>query len=292
MGFGKGVLIVVLSFLLILISFSLSLVIGANLLLEPETYENALEKNNVYEELHKNFFSNNELLDNRENISPTDMKNTVNGLIVSFLDYAKGESDSIYIYMNNQSLKNYLIKQMNSVRPCNENEVQFDNNNEILCKMSGKSNEELLNQMLERKNMSHILTVDRIDLFRVIGGNNDFQKLQRFTLYYYNSIFILCILLVGLIILIFLVNKDDFRKGLRINGISIFIAGLISFLTVKLVNYSLLKHINLSPDLMFLQDTLLDLVNQVLSVVNIIGICAMILEVFIIGIDFFMKKQN
>ncbi|MDO8564277.1 MAG: hypothetical protein Q7R87_04670 [Nanoarchaeota archaeon] len=292
MGFGKGVLIVVLSFLLILTSFSLSLVIGANLLLEPETYEQTFEENNVYEGLHKQFFSSNHLLENRVDISPKDMKNTVNGLIGSFLAYAKGENDSIYLYMNNKSLKNFLVKQLDSVRSCEVNEAQFDVNNKILCKASGRSSEELLDEMLERKNMTHILAVDKVDLFSVIGGDQEFQKVQRFTVYYYNSIFILSVLLMGLILLIFLVNKDDFRKGLRINGISIFIAGLIAVLTVKFVNYFLLRYINLSPDIVYLQDTMLDLVNEVLSVVNIIGICAMVLELIIIGIDFFMKKKN
>ncbi len=291
MGFGKEALIVVLSFLMILTSFSLSFFISANMLLEPETYEKTFEKNNVYEGLYKQFFGGNELSENKISISPSDLKNTVNGMVRGSLDFAKGDNDDIYLYINNNSLKNFFIKQVESVKVCSPGENSFDSVNEVVCRPVGKSSDELVNEMFERKNMSHILTMDKVNMGDLFGKYKDFQKMQRFITYYYNSIFILSFLLIGLIILVFLVNKDDWKKGLKISGISIFIAGLVSVLTVKFVEFMLSRYIELTPETMYLQNTLLDLIKEVLSTVNIIGIVAMIIE-GVIWLYLFVKGKN
>lgn len=291
MGFGKGALIVVLSFLLILTSFSLSFFLSANMLLEPETYEKTFEKNNVYDGLYKQFFGVNELSENKIPISPSDLKNTVNGMIRGVLDFAKGDNHDIYLYINNQSLKNFFIKQVENVRVCNPGESPFDSSNEVVCRPSGKSSDVLVNEIFERRNMSYVLATDKVNMSDLFGKYKDFQKMQRFITYYYNSIFILSVLSIGLIILIFLVNKEDWKKGLKVSGISIFIAGLVSVLTVKFVEFMLSRYIELTPETMYLQNSLLDLVNEVLSTVNLIGIVAMVIEGAIL-IYLFIKGKS
>ncbi|MEK6910562.1 MAG: hypothetical protein AABW82_02205 [Nanoarchaeota archaeon] len=278
MGFGKGALIVVLSFLLILTSFSLSFFLSANLLLEPETYEKTFEKNNLYEDLYKQFFGGNELSENKIHISPSDLKNTVNGMVRGVLDFAKGDNDDIYLYINNNSLKNFFIKQVENVRVCNPGESSFDSSSEVVCRPAGKSSDELVNEMFEKRNMSQVLATDKVNMGDLFGKYKDFQKMQRFITYYYNSIFILSVLLIGLIILIFMIDKNDWKKGLKISGISIFVAGLVSVLTVKFIEFILSRYIELTPETMYLQNSLLDLVKEVLSTVNLIGIIAMVIE--------------
>lgn len=294
MGFGRGVLIVFLCSLIVLSGFVLSFLISGNVLLHEDVYVNAFEKNNVYGEIKTRYFSDDKLSQGLVDISAEGMKKNINSILGGVLAYARGDNqgDGIYINVDNSSIKRFFLKQIEGVGVCNGNQNEFDANNSISCRVAGKSNEQILNDLLERKNMSHILSVDKINLLDTFDKERNIEKLKEKVDYYYYLLYGLTALIIILILIIFIINRDNLKGAFRISGISLLVSELIVFISLKFIDNSLLSKLNLSPDMIYLQNALLDIIKDVLLRVKVFAIIVTVIGLVLIVISLFLKGKS
>ena len=136
MGAGKVILNVFLGFLLVLASVLFILLSGFNQVFYPDVYVNAFEENGTYSTLSS--------MDGQAggyfNLSPEEMKLFLDGAIVNFTDYLRGDSENLFLKLklDNSKIRQAIIGNFGTVPPCLVGQ-SMELDGQIVCRNSSMS---------------------------------------------------------------------------------------------------------------------------------------------------------
>ncbi len=224
MGLIKNILVGFISVFLIL---SVSLLIflgGLNALLYPQVYENALGENNVYDSINITEIQGADFV----KMPDGGTEFLINNLLGNFLSYIRGDAEelSLKIQIDRENLRNFFKDKIGEIPECGENESEYDESGNQICKSKEKTDEQFLDEFLEKKNAT-IFEQESIDLSSVFSIQNEsVSKIREFVKIFRLAFFGLIFLSAFLIVLIFVLSLDSISSGIRTTGIGLFIAGI------------------------------------------------------------------
>ncbi len=212
MGFGKGLLLTILSFLIIIFLIISSIGAISYTLLYPKTYSTALEEAKVYEKIEESF-------DKVEGgffikIPPEGSKALFEDLLNRLFSYIRSDSDTLNlkVQVDKEKLRGFFIDSIEKLSFCSPNQNPFSEN--ANCRPSDKTSDEFLNEILKQRNVT-VLEGDYVDLGTVYGledgsdGLNKLKELRGVVSTYKIVLLGIAIALVLLIFFLYLLERNS-----------------------------------------------------------------------------------
>ncbi|MBI4116893.1 hypothetical protein HY449_04065 [Candidatus Pacearchaeota archaeon] len=265
MGVIKSILTGFISLFLILSVSLLILFGGLSALLHPQIYEDALKENDFYGAINLSEFQGGTFV----KMPDGGMEFLVNGLLENLLSYLRGDAEelNLTLQIDRENLKNFFKDKINEIPECAANESEYDESGNPLCKAAGKTDEQFLDEFLEKKNVT-VLDRENVDLSKVFNIQNEsISRIRGFVKIYQLALYGLMFLFAFLTVLIFILSLDSVHSGARIIGIDFFIAGIFVLPATFLIPGILTKTIN-SVNLPIAADIAGQIVLGVISRIN------------------------
>jgi len=284
----KGVLLTLVSFFLVVSLVLSTVLLTSGVLLHPDIYLNTLEENDLSGALRH--VANGSEEGERVNISSEEINTATGSLIDNLLSYLRGDSDrlNLTINLNSSTLKDVLAEQVEGLPVCLPGEQQNSNSESSICRPADKSPREFLDEILENGNIT-IPEGQSVDLAEVYGiENNSLEQARSYIGTYKTVRYTFLFLVLFFSGLIFVISRN-LRKGSMILGIDIFLAGVLALMT-SLIASSLINIPEIGFE--FLVGIILSIKDFLISRQNTYSIMLMTLGGVLIGISFFLRKED
>lgn len=256
------------------------------MLLHPAIYENALRESNFYSTIDLSAVQGGEFIK-----IPDGVEYLVNGLLENFLSYVRGETDepNLKIQIDRESVNKFFNEKINEIPQCETGMSEYDSSGNPVCKSAGKTNEQFLNEFLEKKNVT-LLAEDSVDLSKVYNlKSEDISRVRGFAGIYkmalYGLIF-LTFLFSALIIILFF---DSLSSGIRTLGIDFFIGG-ISVLPATFLMPNILTNAMNSVNVGFVSNIAQQVAASLIFRVNIYAYISIAIGIVFLGISFVFSR--
>ena len=294
MGLGKNFGTGILSLFLILFLSLIIMFLSLNSLLYPSVYKDVFEKNDFY-----GFLENS--MDKTGGgtfiLFENGVKTTVDSLFANFLSYIRGDSDNpdLKVKIDQEKLRDFLEENVKDFPSCISGQESFDKNNDVVCKPSGKTDSEFLDEVLEKKNMTFFES-DSVDLADVYGlSNPEFQKIRSYVILYKWILYSLFFLALIALAFIFLASEKSFLSTFKIFGAALFVSGVSIVVSVLILNSSsgvIVENIQTPQDFTILKDLVSDILSAITGKMNFYGYSIIGAGAIIFAVFWFLKRKK
>jgi len=289
----KTTIVIICAALLIMTSILLIFLSTASTLLSPSFYTDSLESSGTFDYIDENL----EKIPETSFIKFPDnsSEELFEELITNFLEYIRGDSETLDLNasVDTSKVKDFFITRVEQLPVCQSEQISSQDSLEGICRPQNQTSEEFLDEFLERNNIT-ILDKDTIDLKEIYDlkkgseGRETLDNIRNAVSYYWLAVGLIAILSMTLVFLIIIISPT--KSGLKLAGISITIASIITFMIVTITSFSIQNYIpQVNP---LLNSIITAFADELIVRLYISSLIAFTAGIILFIISFFIKKPK
>ena len=285
----RGTAVFLLTIILAITIFILSLSLALNYFLYPGIYFKAFEKADLYPYIDKNL-NNSQIFIAfpKEGSRPI-----IENILSNFIEYMRSNTNTLNlsVTIDQDKLRGFFLNSINKTRVCLPNQNPF--NEKDPCLPKDKSPSEFLDEFLEDRNLSFLESA-QVDLTKVYSiesgsdGRENIDKIRRYVSKYNLLQIMLLVVSIVSLTLIYIIQRPNNKKFLRTVSIIFIIVSLSIFTLTYSIN-------NLSDNIPLKEPILTSLLNEAINVFNnklmIFSLSLSILAILLFVTSFFVSKN-